>query len=71
MMTLMNNVGCLVFLLLPNVPDIGVVLLYDAADAEGHIWANWALVSGCVVSVLLIGVFREKYHRLEIDTRPL
>ncbi|EDQ87390.1 uncharacterized protein MONBRDRAFT_27200 [Monosiga brevicollis MX1] len=55
MLTTMNNVFCLVFLLMPDVPHLG------------NAWVNWTLVGACLTAGLLMTGFRENYRRLTID----
>ncbi|XP_046553131.1 solute carrier family 49 member 4 homolog [Haliotis rubra] len=54
-MTLMNNAGALVFLLVLMIPNIGTV------------WMNWALVGAIVVSIPMLLMIRETHHRLDVD----
>ena len=53
--TTLNNVFCLIFLILPSIPGLG------------NQWANWALVGGCAAAFVLMVFFKESYRRLTID----
>ena len=57
LLTTFNNLGCLIFLLLPNVPGIN----------EYPAWANWSLVGGCAVSVLILFFYTERKKRTSYD----
>ncbi|XP_066916463.1 solute carrier family 49 member 4 homolog [Clytia hemisphaerica] len=50
-----NNIFTFAFLLLFNVPKIGVV------------WTNWCLIATCFICLLLLTRFKEKYYRMKID----
>lgn len=50
-----NNVGCLVFLLIQNIPNIGTA------------WMNWAVMAACLVSFLVITPLSERQKRLAFD----
>ncbi|XP_046357515.2 solute carrier family 49 member 4 homolog isoform X1 [Haliotis rufescens] len=54
-MTLMNNVGALIFLLVLMIPNIGTV------------WMNWALVGAIGLSIPMVLMIRETHPRLDID----
>ena len=58
LLTTMNNVGCLLFLLGPEIPGLG------------NIWANWTLVGSCVLSFVLMLFVDEQYRRSSVDLRP-
>ena len=55
-MTLVNNLACLVFLLVPMV-------------IPGVVWCNWAVVCACALSFALTFRFDEKLNRLADDER--
>jgi len=54
-LTLINNFGCLVFLLVQTIPEIGTA------------WMNWTLVGACVWGCILILPVKEEQRRLEFD----
>jgi FLVCR family MFS transporter len=56
-LTTFNNLGCLIFLLLPNVPGIN----------EWPAWANWSLVGGSAVSVVILFTYQERKRRTSYD----
>ncbi|EGD76858.1 hypothetical protein PTSG_08206 [Salpingoeca rosetta] len=53
--TTLNNVGCLIFLIMPSIPGLG------------NTWVNWTLGGSCLVAFLLMLLFDEKYRRLSFD----
>jgi len=55
-LSLVNNVFTFVFLLLLNVPSIGVS------------WMNWLLLAICVTCTILLTLLRENYKRSSIDS---
>jgi FLVCR family MFS transporter len=57
LLTTLNNVGCLIFLFLPNV----------TALMNSPSWANWSLVAACVASFVLILPFKDKNRRMMVD----
>ena len=57
MLTIMNNLGCLIFLFLPNI----------GALTDHPMWANWALVAGCAVGFGSLIPFAERYRRSDYD----
>ena len=57
MLTVMNNLGCLIFLFLPNVKVL----------TDHPMWANWALVAACVLGCIVLFPFAERYRRTDYD----
>ena len=57
LLTTFNNIGCLIFLFLPNVP---VLSSYPS-------WANWSLVAACAAGVLVMLPFNGKQKRTQVD----
>ena len=55
LLTSMNCVWSLIFLLFPEIPGMG------------SIWANWLLVGSCAFSFFVLLVFREQYRRMSVD----
>ena len=55
LLTTVNNVCCLLFLIFPEIPGMG------------SIWANWLLVGSCAFSFFVLLVFREQYRRMSVD----
>ncbi|CAL1547874.1 unnamed protein product [Lymnaea stagnalis] len=55
MLTYLNNMGSMLFLLVLSFPDVGTT------------WMNWALTCSIFVCVPLIALLKAKFHRLEID----
>ena len=55
LLTTVNNVCCLLFLIFPEIPGMG------------NIWANWLLVGSCAFSFFVLLVFREHYRRMSVD----
>ena len=49
--------GCLVFLLVPMVPNLGTA------------WMNWSVAAAAGVGLLVLLPFDERYRRLEVDER--
>jgi len=58
-LTTFNNLGCLIFLLLPMVPGIN----------KWPAWANWSLVGGSAVSVVILFLYEERRKRTSFDMR--
>eukprot|EP00042_Codosiga_hollandica_P026034 m.120030 g.120030 ORF g.120030 m.120030 type:complete len:472 (-) comp52074_c0_seq2:819-2234(-) len=54
-LTSLNNVAGLIFLAIPEIPNLG------------NIWANWALVAACGFSFLCMVFFQEHYRRTSVD----
>jgi MFS transporter, FLVCR family, disrupted in renal carcinoma protein 2 len=54
-LALMNNVFCLLFLLVAMVPGLGTA------------WMNWAVVAAALIGFGLMVPFREDYKRLRVD----
>ena len=54
-LALMNNVFCLLFLLVAMVLGLGTA------------WMNWAVTGACICSFALMLPFREDYKRLRVD----
>ena len=59
LLTSMNCVWSLIFLLFPEIPGMG------------SIWANWMLVGSCGFSFLVLLTFRDLYHRSSVDLGAL
>eukprot|EP00039_Didymoeca_costata_P010019 m.133926 g.133926 ORF g.133926 m.133926 type:complete len:460 (+) comp14681_c0_seq2:192-1571(+) len=57
LLTTMNNLGCLIFLFLPNVQ---LLKKYPS-------WANWSLTAACVFGFLSLIPFKERYKRQSVD----
>lgn len=55
-LTLLNNIGCLVFLAAQNIPGIGTS------------WMNWACVGACALPLVVLARVSEHRRRLEFDT---
>lgn len=55
LLTVFNNIGCLLFLFAPMIPGIG------------NVWANWTLVAACLAGFLLLIPFREVKARTKFD----
>ncbi|XP_022100532.1 disrupted in renal carcinoma protein 2 homolog [Acanthaster planci] len=56
-MTWLNNAVVLVFLLLPQIKGIGVT------------WMNWVFLGSVVFCVPLLLMYKERYKRLNLDTK--
>ncbi|XP_033744145.1 solute carrier family 49 member 4-like [Pecten maximus] len=56
-LTMMNNVGGLIFLLVQMVPNIGTS------------WENWCVIGAVVVCIPVLCTMDERYNRLEVDER--
>ncbi|XP_050395913.2 solute carrier family 49 member 4 isoform X2 [Patella vulgata] len=54
-MTILNNLGGLIFLFILMIPNIGTM------------WMNWTLIGATVVCFPLYGMLKETYNRLDID----
>ncbi|KAL3831880.1 hypothetical protein ACJMK2_023577 [Sinanodonta woodiana] len=54
-LTLMNNIGGLVFLLIQMIPNIGTM------------WENWCLLGAIVFCLPVLFFLRDNYNRLEVD----
>jgi FLVCR family MFS transporter len=54
-LTVANNLACLAFLLVQNIPQIGTA------------WMNWSMAGACFVSLLAIVPLRERQKRLAVD----
>ncbi|XP_061164418.1 solute carrier family 49 member 4 homolog [Saccostrea echinata] len=54
-LTLVNNIGGLVFLLVGMIPHIGTA------------WANWACLGAIVSCIPVLFLIKENYNRLEVD----
>ena len=54
-LTTVNNVGCLSFLLVQNIPNIGTL------------WMNYAVTGACLLSLLVITPLSERQKRLAFD----
>ncbi|KAK6186018.1 hypothetical protein SNE40_008137 [Patella caerulea] len=54
-MTILNNLGGLIFLFILMIPNIGTI------------WMNWTLIGATVVCFPLYGMLKETYNRLNID----
>ena len=55
-LTLLNNVAGLIFLLLPLIPGLGTA------------YCNWAVVGAMVISAALLSLFKEQHSRAAHDT---
>ncbi|KAK3589570.1 hypothetical protein CHS0354_043025 [Potamilus streckersoni] len=58
-LTLMNNIGGLVFLLIQMIPNIGTM------------WENWCLLGSIVFCLPVLFFLRDNYNRLEVDERSV
>ncbi|XP_052804242.1 solute carrier family 49 member 4 homolog isoform X2 [Mya arenaria] len=56
-LTLLNNIAGLLFLLVQLVPNIGTM------------WENWCLLGGIFICVPVLLLFKETYNRLDIDIK--
>ncbi len=54
-LTTMNNLGCLLFLLVQNIPRVGTR------------WMNWAMTGACVAGLVAIVPLAEDRRRLAVD----
>jgi hypothetical protein len=54
-LTLLNNVGCCVFLLVQNLPNIGTA------------WMNWAIAGACAAALVVIVPLAEVRKRFAVD----
>jgi FLVCR family MFS transporter len=54
-LTSVNNLGCLVFLLIPMIPGIGTA------------WMNWSVAAACVASLVCVVPFSSNYGRYKED----
>ncbi|KAL3831879.1 hypothetical protein ACJMK2_023576 [Sinanodonta woodiana] len=54
-LTLMNNIGGLVFLLIQMIPNIGTM------------WENWCLLGSIVFCLPVLFFLRDNYNRLKVD----
>ncbi|XP_038058623.1 solute carrier family 49 member 4 homolog [Patiria miniata] len=54
-LTFMNNVTALIFLLLPMIPNLSVI------------WMNWLLLGSVFVCLPLLMMYKEHYNRLDED----
>ncbi|KAL3831878.1 hypothetical protein ACJMK2_023575 [Sinanodonta woodiana] len=54
-LTLMNNIGGLVFLLIQMIPNIGTM------------WENWCLLGAIVFCLPVLFFLRDNYNRLKVD----
>eukprot|EP00118_Oscarella_pearsei_P010739 m.67741 g.67741 ORF g.67741 m.67741 type:complete len:95 (+) comp35468_c0_seq18:1926-2210(+) len=57
-MTLMNNVAALVFLLLPMIKVL---------ERDVRYWMNPAIAGSCFICIPLMVLFKERYKRLSVD----
>lgn len=57
LLTTLNNIGCLIFLFLPNIHSL----------SDHPSWANWTLVGGCIFGLLALFPFPENYARSSFD----
>ncbi|KAK3589572.1 hypothetical protein CHS0354_043026 [Potamilus streckersoni] len=60
-LTMINNVGILVFLLIQMIPNIGTM------------WQNWCLLGSIVLCLPVLLFLRDRFNRLEVDeerTKP-
>ena len=48
MLTVLNNLGCTIFLIIPSIASIGSQ------------WMNWTYVVGISLSIAILLVYREK-----------
>jgi len=55
LLTTLNNVGCLVFLFVPDIPNVG------------NAWVNWTLMGACALAFLLVFCVTEHYERRTVD----
>ncbi|XP_033625098.1 solute carrier family 49 member 4 homolog [Asterias rubens] len=55
-MAFMNNVACLIFLLIFMIPNIGVT------------WMTWCLLGSVAICIPLLLMYKERYNRLDLDT---
>ena len=49
------NVGCLIFLVVPEIPNVG------------SLWVNWMLMGSCALALIVMFFFKEDYRRLSHD----
>eukprot|EP00050_Salpingoeca_kvevrii_P009593 m.309662 g.309662 ORF g.309662 m.309662 type:complete len:454 (-) comp23486_c0_seq1:160-1521(-) len=54
-LTTLNNVFCLLFLIGPVIPGLG------------NQWVNWFLAGACALAVVTMLLFKEDYRRLSVD----
>ena len=57
LLTTFNNIGCLIFLFLPNVKALN----------NNPSWANWSLVAACGAGVVMMLPFNGKQKRSLVD----
>lgn len=70
LLTTLNNVGCLLFLIPPMFPKLGekfIAITSKLTMSTGHSWLNWALVGACFLALILLQFYREKTNRKSID----
>lgn len=56
-LTMINNVGGLIFLLVQMIPNIGTS------------WENWCVIGAVVVCIPILCTMDERYNRLEVDEK--
>ncbi|XP_055859785.1 solute carrier family 49 member 4-like [Biomphalaria glabrata] len=54
-MTLLNNLGGLIFLLIFFIPNVGTL------------WMNWTLIGSTAICIPMIMVLKSRFNRLEVD----
>ncbi|GFN90272.1 disrupted in renal carcinoma protein 2-like protein, partial [Plakobranchus ocellatus] len=54
-LTYLNNVGGLFFLLVFSFPHVGTM------------WMNWVAIGSCLICIPLIGLLKGRFNRLEVD----
>lgn len=57
-LTLMNNLGCLIFLLMP---------MFSKLKNTMHDWMNPTMAASCFVCIPVMLLFKARYRRLSID----
>eukprot|EP00456_Euglypha_rotunda_P076555 TRINITY_DN7179_c0_g1_i8.p1 TRINITY_DN7179_c0_g1~~TRINITY_DN7179_c0_g1_i8.p1 ORF type:complete len:160 (+),score=19.30 TRINITY_DN7179_c0_g1_i8:217-696(+) len=55
MLTNMNNIGCMIFLLIP-------------INSFGTAWMNWAMAGVCIIFWFFLFFLKEEYKRYDMDT---
>jgi FLVCR family MFS transporter len=78
-LTLVNNIWTVIFLLVVMIPGIGkyhfennagflLHLLYNFFSLFiGTVWMNWALFASCAGCIPILLMFKERYGRLVVD----
>lgn len=65
MLTISNNLGCLIFLLLPLLPGLGCST--TDVNCTNTRWMNWGVAGACAIAFLLVIPLQITYRRMEED----